>query len=778
MSSIEENRQADMQVRLVDGTLIHVPGGLQLLTTYVLREQGDWFEEEIKFLRNLVQPGQTIIDIGANYGVYALSLARRVGPTGRVWAFEPATDTANFLAAAIDANHTPWVCMERLALSDHEGLAWLRKPGQSELNRLAAPAAPGSPVEVGESVQVTTLDAYVERCGWRDVDLLKMDAEGEERRILSGGSRFFRDASPLVMFELKEGDRLHLELIESFQELGYRCFRLLPGLPALVPFDPDEGVDGFLLNLFAAKPDRVATLAAAGWLLDTAPRQTTLMAPGLVEAPDRLSRLEASPYGRLLLPLWQRGVDQPGWAENRAALAAWERANDRTLTLEDRWLALRRSYILLHTLCQDHPSAGRCASLARVALALGERSQSLRALAQLLARLGRDGEAGLAEPFLPPHPDYASIDPRGRPLAWLESAALEAQECYGSYSSFFVGAAGLPRLERLAELGLASPAMACRLQLVQAVFLPADSVRPAMPEPEPPEEESVTPWFESLELVRPLRCLVVGAAAMAEKDEPFVRWAREGCADVLRFALMPDESNQHHQELEHLKGQGRHCPFVLGDGQEHTFNITRDPMMSSLLPPARSTFKLLSGLDDGMRIERSLQVRTSRLDDLADIRPVDVLKLDLPGINLMVLQNAIGTLADVSLVQCKVEFVELYEGQPLMPAVDAFMRSQGFMLLRFGFLKGLPIPPVRLANDSFGGSQLLWADAVYIRDYRQCEQWSNRQLQAAAFVLHVLYRAFDVVALLLRELDRRQQSDWHSLYLASLLFSEPTIQLE
>jgi len=44
-----------------------------------------------------------VIDIGANYGVYALSMAQAVGPAGRVWAFEPASGTASLLAAGIDS---------------------------------------------------------------------------------------------------------------------------------------------------------------------------------------------------------------------------------------------------------------------------------------------------------------------------------------------------------------------------------------------------------------------------------------------------------------------------------------------------------------------------------------------------------------------------------------------------------------------------------------------------------------------------------------------------
>lgn len=61
-----------------------------------------------------------------------------------------------------------------------------------------------------------------------------------------------------------------MHLVEAFAALGYASYRLVPGLDLLVPFNPEERVDGFLLNLFCCKPDRSARLAARGVLLDSA----------------------------------------------------------------------------------------------------------------------------------------------------------------------------------------------------------------------------------------------------------------------------------------------------------------------------------------------------------------------------------------------------------------------------------------------------------------------------------------------------------------------------
>jgi protein O-GlcNAc transferase len=100
----EETMPATTTLKMVDGVLVVVPDSLDLITSYVLQEQQDWFEEEIKFVRRLLDPGDHVMDIGANYGVYSLSMAQAVGATGRVWAFEPASSTASLLAKGIAAN--------------------------------------------------------------------------------------------------------------------------------------------------------------------------------------------------------------------------------------------------------------------------------------------------------------------------------------------------------------------------------------------------------------------------------------------------------------------------------------------------------------------------------------------------------------------------------------------------------------------------------------------------------------------------------------------------
>jgi FkbM family methyltransferase len=476
---------ATITLTLVDGTRVVVPDSLENFTSYVLQERGDWFEDEIGFLRRLVQPGQVVIDIGANVGVYALSLARRVGPKGRVWAFEPATDTAALLAEGIAANGSTWVQLVRQAVSDHTGMAWLQKPGHPELHSLA-PSVPEAGAindqDRGEEVEVTTLDASLHRFGWQHVDILKIDAEGEEERILAGGVQLLRECSPLVMFEVKAEARFHLELVDRFQQLGYGLFRLVPGLDVLAPFDASRGVDGYLVNLFAAKSDRAMALAAVGKLV-----QSSQPAPPPVESlPVHHGNLTVADVADQAPPM-------------ATPLALWSFAQDTSQGTEQRLGALIRSYQMLTELAQESWQISRFSSLARVAGALGERTAALRALGQLIPALEAGVEPSPEEPLLPPSPRFDAIAPDGRLREWLLAAALEADELLGHSSSFLTGDRARPRLERLHELGFNDEAMSRRIRLLNRRFPPLDK---ASPELEVPNADQIACSREAWQLIK------------------------------------------------------------------------------------------------------------------------------------------------------------------------------------------------------------------------------------------------------------------------------------
>lgn len=444
---------------MADGVRIVVPDSLGQITAWVLREQGDWFEDEIKFARKVVTPGQRVIDIGANYGVYTLALARATGPAGRVWAFEPASATAEMLAASIAENGFDNVSLQRQALSNRNGEAMLSLHAYSENNSLVNPAAGGA----CESVALATLDGAADALGWQDIDFLKIDAEGEEMNIIAGGADFFRRCSPLVQYEIKAGSELNLDLVAAFASIGYQSYRLVPGLSLLAPFDAQHDTDTYLLNLFCCRPDRAARLM----MLDIIAAEMPASPPAPESRHGWEHALLALPYGTGLAGDWQRNAAAGRSVEVVALLALFAQSQDDRLPGPVRLAALSAAYAGMKRLAEHAPSMTRLLSLARIARAFGAREVAVRALGQALGMIFERNEMDLAEPFLAPGERFDHVSPEGQIGNWVVAAALEEFERTSLFSSYYSGPDARQRLGIIRDLNFGSEEMQRRLALVE-----------------------------------------------------------------------------------------------------------------------------------------------------------------------------------------------------------------------------------------------------------------------------------------------------------------------
>jgi hypothetical protein len=231
------------------------------------------------------------------------------------------------------------------------------------------------------------------------------------------------------MFEIKTGDSTVAEASAEFRAQGYGLFRLVPGGPFLVPLAPDDPMDSYELNLFAAKPDRVADLACGQWLIEMVPAWS----PDDAARTGALDVLKAQAFGPAFAPLCERQISR-AYRDSLAAYAAWR---SPSLSLPLRYAALSFSYRELRQLCQTDPGAGRLSTLARVAWEMGERGACNAALNTLL-KMCQGGGMSLTEPCWPANPRFDAIDPESNIGQWFFVAALEQAERASSYSSYYV----------------------------------------------------------------------------------------------------------------------------------------------------------------------------------------------------------------------------------------------------------------------------------------------------------------------------------------------------
>lgn len=181
----------------------------------------------LRIIERLVAPGDAVVDVGAYRGVYTLSLARRVGPSGHVWAIEPFPP--NFAALRRVCRRLPNVTPCPWAAGDHPGTQELVAPVYRGA-RLGALATLGhSPVPgASVSVEVRTLDDLLDLGGGRTraVTFVRCDVVGHEVAVLEGAERTIAAHHPSLLVEIEqrhqEGDiRLTLERVAG---AGYEVF--------------------------------------------------------------------------------------------------------------------------------------------------------------------------------------------------------------------------------------------------------------------------------------------------------------------------------------------------------------------------------------------------------------------------------------------------------------------------------------------------------------------------------------------------------------------------
>ncbi len=190
-----------------------------------------WFEPIFTSLfLDLLAPGQTVFDVGANLGYYSLLAWERLGERGRVFAFEPDENSLARLRTNLSLNNAGAVELIEAAVSDKVGCASFWNSSSDQANQGGASLVGAGDRQV--QVPTTSLDAFVTQRGMGQIDLLKMDIEGGEALAIPGMIESLRAGR--VRFLLLEMHRAAVmrsqqspaALIEMICKAGYRALRV------------------------------------------------------------------------------------------------------------------------------------------------------------------------------------------------------------------------------------------------------------------------------------------------------------------------------------------------------------------------------------------------------------------------------------------------------------------------------------------------------------------------------------------------------------------------
>ena len=200
----------------VQGTTVRCLGCLFNLNTHddVRFHTNGIFEREIQGWFKIPEGG-VFLDVGANIGRYTITLAKKVGPGGRVIAFEPCSNSYSALRKNIDLNNLGNVITLPLALWNEEGYHHMYVKANAGSNSLVEDnGAIGK-----EKVRTITLDGLLKELIFTRIDLIKIDVEGAEREVLEGMKKTLQHFKPSLIIEVRDDN---VSWVENFLNLlGY-----------------------------------------------------------------------------------------------------------------------------------------------------------------------------------------------------------------------------------------------------------------------------------------------------------------------------------------------------------------------------------------------------------------------------------------------------------------------------------------------------------------------------------------------------------------------------
>jgi len=174
---------------------------------------------ELRYLRSLDLDGATVLDIGANRGIYSYWMHRQVGERGHVVAFEPQPAMCVRLRGLRSAFGLDRLTIEQTALSSQVGERRLNLSGERSRTATLEPTEGGGG---SVTVPVTTLDAYFSAHPNRPVRFLKCDIDGHEYECLRGAAGVLAEDRPSMVVECLHERFAPVD--EYLRGLGYESF--------------------------------------------------------------------------------------------------------------------------------------------------------------------------------------------------------------------------------------------------------------------------------------------------------------------------------------------------------------------------------------------------------------------------------------------------------------------------------------------------------------------------------------------------------------------------
>ncbi|HPS52281.1 MAG TPA: FkbM family methyltransferase [Phycisphaerae bacterium] len=168
------------RIRKKNFSLRFYPTAQSLVLWVDALQKKNHYQSDETFFEMYLRPEDTVIDVGANVGLYTLLAASVVGPKGHVYSIEPHPTIFSYLTENIKLNHFTNIQPFNVAIGEKNGNTCFTDKKHDDINAV-------SDSETGIHVKLCTLDDIIQTGD--TVNLLKIDVEGYEKFVLTGAPR-------------------------------------------------------------------------------------------------------------------------------------------------------------------------------------------------------------------------------------------------------------------------------------------------------------------------------------------------------------------------------------------------------------------------------------------------------------------------------------------------------------------------------------------------------------------------------------------------------------
>lgn len=205
--------------------------------------------------------------------------------------------------------------------------------------------------------------------------------------------------------------------------------------------------------------------------------------------------------------------------------------------------------------------------------------------------------------------------------------------------------------------------------------------------------------------------------------------------------------------------------IAICNGENESLNICAAPGMSSMLKPDLQYLNLFNGFAEWAKINKSVNIKTQKLDEINFEKKIDFFKIDVQGYEYEIIKHGVKKLKDSLIIQIETSPIPLYENEKSFSYISSKLEDLGFNLHMFYKIETKCFKPMTVQNNIYTGiKHLFQLDCVFIKNLNLIDNLNVDELKKLALILFYSFKSYDLVDLLLQKISKIESNDYNAQY--------------